>query len=362
MRPTWAEINLNSIRLNFNQVKRIVGNNVSTMTVVKADAYGHGAIEVSKTLINSGANMLGVATLEEALQLRESGIKEKIVLLSGMQPDEAAEVVKNDLTPTCYLAQTLKALSDCAIKYNKKIDYHLKIDTGMTRLGIGFSEVKSFLDSVVSYKNLNLEGIFTHLSCANENENDYTNHQLNKFETVLSLPEIKTLNNKYVHTANSAAIQRFPESHYNLVRPGIMLYGSGNLDDLTLRRVMKLKTRIVQIRKVPQGTPVSYGATFVTQKDSTLAVLPIGYADGYLRKLSNRAKVSINGSLVPVVGAVCMDLIIIDITGINSANVGDEVVLFGDENISVDEVSGWAETIPYEIMCIIGKRIPRIYI
>lgn len=362
MRPTWAEINLKSLRSNFNKVKEIVGNLVSIMAIVKADAYGHGAVKVSQDLLECGAKMLGVATLEEALQLREAGIKEKIVLLSGIQPDEASEVVKNDLTPTCYLTQTLKVLSDYAIKYNKKIDYHLKIDTGMARLGITSCEVSSFLDTVIGYKNLNLEGVLTHLSCAEEDERTYTDNQLDGFNKVVASVNKSGLRPKYFHVANSAALQRFPKSHYNLVRPGIMLYGSGSLNDIDLKEVMKLKTKIVQIKKVQKNTPVSYGGTFITKRDSTLAVLPIGYADGYLRKLSNRAKVSINGSLAPVVGAVCMDLIIIDITEINGVNVGDEVVLFGDSNISVNEVSGWAETIPYEIMSIIGKRIPRIYV
>lgn len=362
MRPTWAEINLDSIKSNFNQVKKFVGNYVSVMAIVKADAYGHGAVEVSKALVNSGADMLGVATLEEALELREYGIDSKIILLSGIQPEEAEQVVINNLTPTCFLPHTLKALSESGKKHKKQVCYHLKVDTGMTRLGITGSEIDSFLDSVAAYENLNLEGVFTHLSCADDPKNNYTDLQLKRFREIVSKLAQMNLKFNYSHVANSAAIQKFSESHYNLVRPGIMLYGSGNLAGIDLKPAMKLKTRIVQIKNVPRGMPVSYGGTFVTEKDSVLAVLPIGYADGYLRKLSNRAKVSINGKLAPVVGTVCMDLIIIDITDTGSASVGDEVVLFGDDNISIDNVSGWAETISYEIMSIIGKRIPRIYI
>ncbi|MGH7886217.1 MAG: alanine racemase [Thermodesulfobacteriota bacterium] len=361
MRPTWAEISLDSIRSNFNEVKEIIGKTVSILAVVKADAYGHGAVEVSKALIESGAAMLGVATLGEALELRENGIDSKIILLGGIQPDEAEDVVKNNLTPACYLTQTVEALSYQASRFNKEISFHLKIDTGMTRLGIRNHEVELFLNSLSSYKNLVLEGVFTHLSCANDEDNSYTNFQLNEFiDSLHKLEKLKFIK-KYVHVANSAALQKFPESHYNLVRPGIMLYGSGNLINLDIRPVMKLKTKVVQIKRVPENTHVSYGGTFVTKRDSVLAVLPIGYADGYLRKLSNRAKVSVNGELAPVVGAVCMDLITIDITEISNVGVGDEVVLFGDSNVGVEDVSLWAETIPYEIMSIIGKRIPRIY-
>lgn len=361
MRPTWAEINIDAVVSNFNEIKKIVGKTVSVLAVVKADAYGHGAVEISKNLVDCGADMLGVATIEEALELRESGIKQKIVLLSGIQPDEASEVIKHDLTPTCYLVETLEALSKHASEHNKIINYHLKIDTGMTRLGIRNGELESFFNSLKKYGNLNLEGVFTHLSCAGETEKSYTEYQLENFkETLFALSDLN-YSHRYVHVANSAALQLFPCSHYNLVRPGILLYGSGNITGIDIRSVMKLKTKVVQIKKVPENTHVSYGGTFVTKRNSVLAVLPIGYADGYLRKLSNRAKVSVNGMLCPVVGAVCMDLVIIDVTDVPDVQTGTEVVLFGDELVSIEDVSEWAETIPYEIMSLIGKRIPRIY-
>ena len=361
MRPTWAEIDTEAVVSNFNQIKNTVGPDVSILAVVKADAYGHGAVEISKTLVGAGADMLGVATVEEAMELRESGIDGKIVLLSGIQKDEAFEVVKHDLTPTCYLVETLEAISNEAVKQGKQINYHLKVDTGMTRLGIRNGELCSFFSALGSYRNLNLEGVFTHLSCADEIDNTYTEYQLHNFgKTISELAELK-YSCRYKHVANSSAIQLFPASHYNLVRPGILLYGSGNLTGMDIKTVMRLKTRIVQIKKVPGNTPVSYGGTYVTNDSSVLAVLPIGYADGYLRKLSNRARVSVNGTLCPVVGAVCMDLILIDVTGVPGVQTGTEVVLFGDDLVTIEKVSEWAETIPYEIMSIIGKRVPRIY-
>lgn len=361
MRPTWAEIDTEAVVSNLNEIKKIIGPDVSVLAVVKADAYGHGAVEISKTLVEAGADMLGVATVEEAMELRESGIDGKIVLLSGIQTEEAVEVVKHDLTPTCYLVETLEAISDEARKQGKQIKYHLKVDTGMTRLGIRNGELSSFFSSLGSYKNLKLEGVFTHLSCANEPDNSYTEYQLQNFGQTISQLSALNYSCRYKHVANSSAIQLFPASHYNLVRPGILLYGAGNLTGIDIKTVMKLKTRVVQIKNVPGDTPVSYGGTYVTRENSVLAVLPIGYADGYLRRLSNRARVSVNGTLCPVVGAVCMDLIIIDVTNVPGVRTGTEVVLFGDDLVTVEDVSGWAETIPYEIMSIIGKRVPRIY-
>ncbi len=359
MRPTWAEINLKSIENNFYEVKKLITNSVKVMAVVKADAYGNGSVKVSRKLIECGADMLGVATVEEALELRHSGIECDIILLSGIQIDEAVTVVRNNLTPACFLPETFKALSDSAVKLNRWVNVHLKIDTGMTRLGINNEDVKNFLSSI-SIKNINIEGVFTHLSCA-DNNNEYTLHQIDIFNNTLEALRKLNLNCKYIHAANSAAVQVHPYAHYNLVRPGIMLYGSGKISDVNTMPVMKLKSKIVQTRKVGKDIPVSYGGTCVTDKDSILAVLPIGYADGYSRKLSNIAKVSVNGNLAPVVGRVCMDLIIIDITGLKDVKVGDEVTLFGDDLVSIEDISNWSETISYEVMSLIGKRVPRVY-
>jgi alanine racemase len=362
MRPTWAEISLNSLKSNFFQVKKIVGKDVGIMSIVKADAYGHGAVAVSKALIESGSDMLGVATVEEALELRESGIRASIILLGGIRLDEAEEVIKNGLTPSLFSLASAQAIDKCAQKIGNKVKYHLKVDTGMNRLGVGFSEICDFLNQLLSFKSLEMEGVFTHFANADRELKDSTLNQIYIFKTILSLVNQSGFYPKYIHSANSAAIQRFPESHMNLVRPGIMLYGAGKMRNYELKPVMKLKTNIIQTKRVPAGTPVSYGETFVTARPTIIATLPIGYADGYMRRLSNRARVSIKGFTAPVVGTVCMDLIMIDVTDVLEVKVGDEVVLFGDGKVSVEDVAEWADTISYEILSVVGKRVPRVYV
>ncbi|MER3446932.1 MAG: alanine racemase [Candidatus Dadabacteria bacterium] len=362
MRPTWAEINLDSLKSNFLQTKRIVGSDVGTISVVKADAYGHGAAAVSKALIGSGSNMLGVATVEEALELRESRIHAPIVLLGGIQPEEVEDVIRNNLTPSLFFLASALAINKCAERMGKRVKYHLKVDTGMNRLGVDSGEIYDFLNQIAGLKNLEMEGVFTHFANADGKSRDYTLNQISVFMTVISLINQAGFYPRYIHSANSAAIQRFHESHMNLVRPGIMLYGSGRIENCELKPVMTLKTRIIQIKRVPSGASVSYGGTFVAMRPTTIATLPIGYADGYMRRLSNRARVSIRGTTAPVIGTVCMDLIMVDVTEVPGVGVGDEVVIFGDDRVSVEDVARWADTIPYEILSTIGKRVRRVYV
>jgi alanine racemase len=362
MRPTWAEIDLDSLIHNFTVVKGLLKRGTGVLSVVKADGYGHGAVEVGRALEEAGTDMLGVASVEEAVELRDYGIEVPILLLGGIRPEEASVVVEHSLTPCLYSLDAARALDAESRKAGKRSPYHLKIDTGMTRLGISRGEADAFLNGLAGYKNIVMEGALTHLASAFSESPESTRAQLGRFSEVVSLIRSKGFRPGYLHSANSAAIQRYPESHMDLVRPGIMLYGSDGVSGLGLRPVMKLKTRIIQLRRVPAGTPVSYGGTFVTGRESVIATLPIGYADGYMRRLSNRAKVSVGGGLAPVVGTVCMDLITVDVTGVEGVAVGDEVVLFGDGRVSVDSVAGWAETISYEILSITGKRVPRRYV
>ena len=390
MRPTWAEIDINSLKSNFLQVKKIVGKEVGIISVVKADAYGLGSVSVSKALIESGSNLLGVATVEEALELRGSGIDSPILLLGGIQPDEVEIVVKNNLIPSLFSLASADAINTYAEKIGKKVRYHLKVDTGMNRLGVGLSEICDFLENLLTFRNLELEGVFTHFANADVDSREPTLKQISVFNVMLSLINQAGLNPKYIHSANSAAIQRFPESHMNLVRPGIMLYGAGRMGpcgepfdrstlstssgltaqespaadrtNFELKPVMKLKTRITQLKRITAGTSVSYGGTFIASRPSIIATLPIGYADGYVRRLSNRARVSIRGFTAPVVGTVCMDMTMVDVTEVPEVMSGDEVVLFGDEMVSAEDVARWADTIPYEIFSITGKRVPRVYI
>lgn len=362
MRPTWVEIDLHSIKSNIDTVKTIIGEEVSVLAIVKADAYGHGAVSVSKTLIESGVKYLGVATLEEGMELRESGINHPIIILGGIQKDELDEVIRHGIVPTIYDLEILKELSNAAKKINKNYVYHLKIDTGMSRLGIKSDDMPLFLEEHAKYNNLRMEGLFSHLAMADEVTNSYTDMQIGLFFETLK--EFKRLNivPDYYHLANSAAIQNYPTSHCNLVRPGIMIYGEGAFNGYSLSPVMKLKSKIIQLKSHEKGTPISYGGTYITAKKSLIATIPIGYADGYLRVLSNNSFVSVNGNRAPVVGTVCMDFIMVDVTEINNVKVGDVVTLFGDGTVSLLDVAGWANTIPYEIMTLVGKRIHRIFV
>lgn len=363
MRPTWAEIDIDSLKSNFLHVKKLIGNATGIMSIVKADAYGHGAVAVSKALSEScSQQMLGVATVEEALELRESDINLPILVLAGINPDDAETIVKSNLTPAIYSKQVASALNNYARKLGIQVGCHLKVDTGMTRLGVGIGELHGFMDEILRLKNLEIEGLFSHFANADMELVDYTMKQIMIFKDFQSIMNRAGVFPKYVHIANSSAIQRFPAAHFNLVRPGIMLYGSGINQRVELRPVMSLKTRVIQLKKVPPGAPVSYGGTFVTKRPTLIATLPIGYADGYMRKLSNRARVSTRGYIVPVIGKVCMDLTMIDVTDVPEIRENDEVTLFGDGSVTVEDVARWAGTISYEILSITGKRVPRVYV
>lgn len=362
MRPTWAEIDLSALKHNFMVVKELVGPGVAVLSIVKADGYGHGAVEVSKVLVDAGTDMLGVATVEEAMQLRDYGIEVPIMLLGGIRPDEADLAVQNNMVPCLFSIEVAKALDKAGSDAGIKAPYHLKLDTGMTRLGVRPEDLDSFLNELSGLNNIVMNGVLTHLASAFTDSTDFTEKQLSDFEAHSLAVKAAGHEPKYMHTANSISISRFPHSHIDMVRPGIMLYTKGDDQDLDLKPVMKLKSRIIHINRVPEGTPVSYGGTHVTNRPSVIATLPIGYADGYLRLLSNRARVSIHGKTAPVVGTVCMDLTMIDVTDVPEAGVGDEVTLFGDEHVTIEQVALWAETISYEILSITGKRVQRIYL
>ncbi len=361
MRPTWAEINLKALTHNFIRSTEMVGEKVRVMSVVKADGYGHGAIRVSRALEQHGCNMFGVATVDEGIELRHSGIKSDIVILSGISFEEIDEAYKNRLTPVIFSWDLLHKLNEYGYKNNKKIKYHLKIDTGMNRLGFDSSKIGEYVSEILNLNNVTMEGVFTHLSSA-DCDRAYTRNQISMFKKACGLLNKKGLKPAYCHSANSAALQRFKESHFNLVRPGIMIYGASAADDILLHPVMKLKSKIIQIKEISKGSKVSYGGTYITKRPTRIAVLPVGYADGYCRHLSNKGMVSINGHVAPVIGTVCMDLTIVDITDLNNVKEGQEVVLFGDENTSVDKIASLAGTISYELLSIVGKRVQRVYL
>ncbi|OGP55688.1 MAG: alanine racemase [Deltaproteobacteria bacterium RBG_13_52_11] len=365
---TKAEVDLGALAYNYHQLRQLAPPSVKFLAVVKADAYGHGAIPVSKKMEELSADFLGVASLKEGVELRNGGIKKPILVLSGVYQEEVEEVLDYQLTPMVYRLEIAEALSVAANKRGKKIPIHIKVDTGMGRIGVFFEEAPAFVNRVRRFENLEIEGIASHLSTADEGNSSFAEEQLKRFSRTIEEMKKLDIDPPFCHIANSAALVNLPAAHFTLVRPGIMLYGSypspSLKDKVSLRQVMSWESRIADLKKVPAGYPISYGRTFVTQRPSLIAAIPVGYADGYNRLLSNRGEVLIKGKRAPVVGRVCMDWTMVDVTAISGAEVGDEVVLMGSQlgqEITPEEMGGWIGTISYEILCAVGKRVQRIY-
>lgn len=362
MNPTVAEIHLPSLRHNLQEVTRRVGTAV-VLAVVKANAYGHGAVPVSRALLAAGAHRLGVATVEEGLALRNAGITAPILVMGGVY--DIPTMQRSNLTPVLPSRDAVETAARLANSPALPLRVHLKVDTGMSRLGVTSEEALILLRSDWP-PNLHFEGVMSHLASADEPDGGATERQLARFRTFLKAIQSAGLNVPMAHIANSAAILRFPSSHFDLVRPGLMLYGysSGSTPSADLRPALAWKTRIIQIKKVDKGQPVSYGGTFIAPRLSTLAVLPVGYADGYSRALSNNAHVLIGGRPAPVVGRVCMDLTVVDVTDHPAVRPGDEVVLLGRQGsaaITANDLAAWQNTISYEVLCRIGPRVTRVY-
>jgi len=368
----WAEVNLDCIEHNIKEIKRYVGKKTSVMAVVKADAYGHGVMQTAKTLLNNGADCLAVSMLDEALQLRNNGIEAPILVLSYTDPKRADEIVINNITQTIFSHDLAIALSDASERLGKRVKIHIKIDTGMTRVGFmpGYSAVKNVVQ-ISQLPGLILEGLYTHFASADETDKTYTKMQFEKFTSIWNELNRIGIFIPIKHVANSAAIIDCPEMHLNMVRPGVILYGLYPSSDvnraaINLKPAMTLKANVILVKAVEKNISISYGRIFTTKRESKIATLPIGYADGYSRTLSEKARVLINGEYANVVGRICMDQCMIDVTDIkHNVLTGDEVVLFGaqkDKSISIEEISEKTGTINYETVCIIGKRIPRVYL
>jgi alanine racemase len=367
-RTTVAEIDLGALAYNYHQLRRLAPASVKFLAVVKADAYGHGAVPVSKKLEELSADFLGVATVREGAELRDGGIQIPILVLSGIYEEEVEETLDYQLTPVVYRWEIAEALSASAHKRGIKIPVHIKVDTGMGRIGVLAEEASAFVSRVRKLENLDIEGIATHLSTADEGNSAFAAEQLERFSRTLEELKRLDIDPPFCHIANSAALVNIPAAHFTLVRPGIMLYGAYPSSVLkakvSLRQVMSWKSRIADLKKVPAGYSISYGRTFVTQRPSPIAAIPVGYADGYNRLLSNRGEVLIRGKRAPVVGRVCMDWTMVDVTAITGVEVGDEVVLMGSQlgqEITPEEIGAWIGTIPYEVLCSVGKRVQRIY-
>jgi alanine racemase len=368
-RPTHCQIDLAALRWNFEQVRSVVGPGIKILSVVKADAYGHGAREVAAALTEAGSDGFGVATLEEGIELREAGIHSPILVLTAVYAEQLEEFFRRDLTPAVSDVVTMRDLDELTRPHGRMLKIHLKVDTGMGRLGLLHSEIDSWLPEIVKLEALHLGGLFSQLSHAEDAAGDYTQTQVENFTGVIGRLRTAGFNPPLIHLANSAGIIGVPSAHCTIVRPGLMLYGLYPAPEMArrveLRPVLSWKTRILQLKELPADSSIGYGRTFLTKRKSSIATLPVGYADGYHRLLSNRGAALVGGERAPVVGRISMDLTMIDVTDIRGVSQGDEVVLLGkqgDETISADEMAGWAETISYEILTSINARVPRVYL
>ena len=367
--PTFAEIDLNAFSHNLKQVRLKVGKDRKIISIIKADAYGHGAVEIAKRASVSGADMFGVSTVGEGIELSEAKIESPILLLGGCSKGDAEWIVSYNLKSIIYSFDAVLSLSKEAERQGKIADVHIKVDTGMGRIGIQSDEVMGLVKKVSSLKNIKIEGILTHFATAYEVDREFTGRQIKTFKAVIDELKKSGFSFSFMHASNSAAIVNYPESYFNTVRPGIILYGSTPFDfpveDFLIKPVMSWKTSIVHLHNTPEKTGISYGRRFVTKRDSIIATIPVGYADGYSRSLSNKVQVLVGGRRVNQIGTICMDMCMIDVTDLPDVKVGDDVVLLGrqgGEEIRVEELASIAGTIPYEIFCSIGRRVRRVYI
>ncbi|WP_010283066.1 alanine racemase [Bacillus timonensis] len=370
-RDTWADVSLSAIDENVKQFKNFIKPSTKLMAVVKADGYGHGAIEVSKTAVEAGADYLAVAILDEALELRNAGITVPILVLGYTPVHSVKMAIMNHVSLTVFSHEVLNEVIHQAGKLHQTARVHLKIDSGMTRIGLtSKTEALELAKKAINTPFVNLEGIFTHFAIADQKDNPYTREQFTKFMSFVEYLEQNQIHIPLKHCCNSAGTMNFPEMHLDMVRVGIALYGlypdsSLKRHSIELKQAMSLKTKIVALKKVQASQPIGYGCTFVPQDDCLIGTLPIGYADGFSRLLSNRGNVVIRNSIAPVKGRVCMDQTMIDVSRVPNITIGDEVTLFGynDEGYfySVDEIASMMGTINYEVVCLIGKRIPRVY-
>lgn len=367
-RPTWVEIDLNALRHNLLAVKKRVGPQIKILGIVKADAYGHGDCEVSRVLLNNGVEMLGIAILEEGIQLRDKGIKAPLLILGGIFEEQIDTLIHYDLTPTVYDLKLAEVLSKKATYFNKKLKVHVYVDTGMGSIGVKHDNTVEFVKFVKNLKNILIEGIYTHCSSSDEKDSAFTNLQIKRFRGVLDALDTIKVRIPLRHMANSGAILGYPESYFNTVRPGLSLYGLYPSEDVSrdigIRPVMSFKTRIIHIKDMESGDVVGYSKVYRIAKPTRVATLPLGYDDGYNRLLSNQGEVIIRGKRASIIGRVCMDQCFVNVTNIKDVSVGDEVVLYGSqaqETISVESIAKQLNTIPYEVTCSISKRVPRIY-
>jgi len=368
LRPTRVEIDLSAIDFNLQQIKKKVAP-AKIMAVVKANAYGHGVLPVAKTALNSGAAYLAVALLEEGIELRESGVTAPILVFGGEIEEQLTEIFRYDLDITIISKKFAKLLSAEAVLRKQSIKIHVKVDTGMGRVGIPWQDAVEIVRDISRLPKLEIVGIYTHFATSDERDKTFAEIQLSRFQQVLDGLQKSGIQIPIKHAANSGAIIDLPGTYFDMVRPGIMMYGyypsNETTESVPLKPAMTFKSKVSYIKEVPAGTSISYGRKYNTAFATRIATIPVGYADGYNRLLTNRGKVLINGNIYPVVGRVCMDQILADIGQQPEISVGDDVVLFGSQGrqeFSVIEICQILNTIPYEVCCWVSKRVPRIYI
>jgi len=368
-RPTRALIDLDALGHNYRRLCSRLTRGTVIMAVVKADAYGHGAARVGLELERLGCPFFAVALASEGVELRRAGLQAPVLVLGGVFREDMEAIFSHDLTPVIHSVESASLVQEGATARGVKKAVHLKIDTGMARIGIRPKEALAFLQGLEGdFPNISLEGMLSHFAESEAPESAFTARQLKAFKETAALAQGLGMEIKYLHMANSAAMARLKEAHFNMVRPGIMLYGACPAPDLEvemdLRPVMKFTTEVLQIKRLPAGSPVSYGRTFVTTRDSLMATLPVGYGDGLPRSLSNRGHVLIRGVKAPIRGLVCMDLTVCDVTDIEGAAPGDEAVLIGaqgPEEITAREIAAMTGTISYEVFCNVSGRVPRVF-
>ncbi|MCD6583258.1 MAG: alanine racemase [Candidatus Omnitrophica bacterium] len=364
-RPLWIEIKLENLRKNLSLVRRYVGESVKILATVKQNAYGHGLIRIAKELDNLGVNFFGVGSLEEAIALRECGIKKPILVLTALLPSTIKLLIKYRVKPTVVDLAFARRLDKEAKRLAKKVDIHIKVDTGMGRLGVWWEDAKKFICKVCNLKNLYVEGLFTHFPSA-DTDYSFTTFQIKSFNTLIKECAKEGIFFRYLHSANSIALIKYKSSHFNLVRPGLILYGINPYSrmNIELAPLLSLKSKVIFLKKVDRGRSISYGRTYITKRPTTIATVGCGYADGYPFVLSNRGKVIIKGEFFNIVGRVCMDHFMIDIGSNEKIKIRDTVTLIGKEKnayLKAEDLAGWANTIPYEIVSRLSLSIPRIY-
>lgn len=365
-----ANINIDCIEDNLKAIKKYVGYEKEVMVVIKADGYGHGAIPIARQLYEAGIDYIGVATLQEAIALRKYEIKIPIVILGYSPEEEYNDLIDYDIIQTVYKPSMAEGISAMAVKAGKKAKIHIKIDTGMTRIGFFPSEVSlNQIEEIYKLPNIEIEGIFTHFAQADTADHTYTEKQIRLYNDFIKKLEGKGIVIPKKHTSNSAGLIEYKEAHFDMVRAGIALYGLYPSDEvdhtkLQLKPSLSLISNIIFLKDVPKGVAVSYGSTYVTDRPCKIATIPVGYGDGYPRSLSSKGRVLIRGQYAPIIGRICMDQFMVDVTDIEGVSDGDEAVLIGrqgDNQITVEEIAEIDGTINYEIVCQLGKRIPRVY-